>query len=147
MRGIVRRLHSMRKVAAGVIPVIALCLLGQFVFGFEDTQLWTILATMPVTLLFIVAYIPERPHRHWFGTSLILLAFAVLSVVIAAALFRIIGEDYWGRQWLVTFWVGLTWSSMVMRTWVLLGAQVRSHEGAGWWLHRQYQRAASLLGR
>lgn len=136
MRATAVWLHSMRKIAAGVVPVIVLCLLGQFVLGFENAQLWTILATMPVTLLFIVAYIPERPHRHWFGTSLILLAFAVLSVVVAAALFRIIGEDYWGRQWLVTVWVGLTWSSMLMRTWVLLAAQIHDRDGFGWWLYR-----------
>jgi hypothetical protein len=136
MTTIGRWLHSTRKVAAGVIPVIILCLLGQFVFGFEDTQLWTILATLPLTALFIVAYIPESPHKHWFGTSLILLAFAVLSVIIAAALFRIIGADYWGRQWLVTFWVGLTWTSMLMRTWVLLGAQIHDRHGVGWGLYR-----------
>jgi len=147
MRGITGWLHSMRKVAAGVIPVIILCLLGQFVFGFHDTQLWTILATMPVTVLFIVAYIPEHPHRHWFGTSLLLLAFAVLSVIIAAGLVRIIGPLFWGKDWLVTVWVGLTWSSMLMRTWVLLAAQIRDHEGVGWWFYRQYRRATGLLGR
>ena len=102
---------------------------------------------MPVTVLFIVAYIPEHPHRHWFGTSLLLLAFAVLSVIIAAGLVRIIGPLFWGKDWLVTVWVGLTWSSMLMRTWVLLAAQIRDHEGVGWWFYRQYRRATGLLGR
>lgn len=131
-----RWLRAHHRILVGVLPVIVLCLLAEFVLNFEDVQLWVIFATMPATLLFIVAYIPERPTRHWFGTSLLLLAFGVLSVVTAAALFRIFGADYPGRAWLVTFWVGLTFTSMVMRTLVLLVAQRRDRIGIGWALAR-----------
>lgn len=144
MRAIADWVYRMRKVAAGVVPVIGLCLLGQYVLGFENTQLWTIYATLPFTALFIVAYVPERPHRHWFGTSLLLLAFAVLSVITAALLVRIVGPLFWGKDWLVTFWLGLTLTSMTIRTCVLLGDQIMDRRGLGWWLR---YRAGRLIRR
>lgn len=132
MRRIAAWLYGMRKIATGVVPVLLLCLLGEFVFDFVNLQLWVIIATLPPTLLFIGAYIPERPGRHWFGTSLLLLAFAVLSVVTAAMLVRTVGPGFRGQSWLVTFWIGLTFMSMVMRTWVLLNDQARDERGLGW---------------
>lgn len=137
MRVIADWAYRWRKVATGVLPVIGLCLLGE-VIGFADVQLWTIIVTLIPTALFIGAYIPERPERHWFGTSLLLLAFAVLSVVIAAMLVRVIGPEFHGKVWLVTFWIGLTFVSMTMRTWVLLADQARDERGLGWFLFRRW---------
>lgn len=119
------------KIVAGIVPVIALCLLGQFVFGFEKVQLWTVYATLVPTVLFIVAYIPERPDRHWFSTSLLLLAFGVLAVVIVALLVRVVGQGFPGQPWVVTTWLGLTFVSMNIRTLVLLSDQARDGRGFG----------------
>lgn len=137
MRVIADWAYRWRKVVAGVLPAIGLCVLGE-VIGFEGVQLWTIIVTLIPTALFIGAYIPERPERHWFGTSLLLLAFAVLSVVIAAALVRLVGPEFYGKPWLVTFWIGLTFVSMTMRTWVLLVDQARDERGLGWLLFRRW---------
>lgn len=113
----------MIKIAVGVLPVLGLYVVQRSFVSFETLQLWVALATLPVTLLFILAYIPERPWRHWFGTSLLLLAVGVLAYTLSVALFRLFGGDYAGRPFLVTFSVGLVLTSMVMRLWVLIAAQ------------------------
>lgn len=115
----------MNKIAVGVLPVIVLYVVQKFWVPFETLQLWVALVTLPVTLVFIVAYIPERPWRHWFGTSLFLLAVGVLSYTLTVVLFRIYGGDYSGRPFMVTTSIGLILSSMVMRVCVLISAQRR----------------------
>lgn len=115
----------MKKIAAGVLPVVALYFIQRFWLDFETLQLWLAIATIPVAGLFIVAYIPERPWRHWFGTSLLLIAVAVFMYAASVVLFRLLGDDYWGRAFMVTSSMGLTFTAMVMRVWVLLSAQVR----------------------
>lgn len=113
----------MIKIAVGIVPALALylCQLGSV--PFETLQLWLAAATIPVALTFLVAYIPERPWRQWFGTSLLLIAVAVLAYSSSIVLFRIFGPDYPGRALMVTASAGLTLTAMVMRTAVLLSAQ------------------------
>lgn len=128
------------KLAIGVAPVIALCLLGQFgLLAWEDAQLWTLYAALPVTVLFLIAYHPERPERNWFGTSLLLREYSILSVVCTAILVRVYGP-FPGLQWLLTFWIGLALVSTVSRLWVLLAAQSRDQRGVGWFLTRHGSR-------
>jgi hypothetical protein len=115
---------------------------------FEDVQLWVALATLPFALLFIVAYIPERPWGQWFGASLLLLAVGVLAYTLTVVLFRFYGPDYWGRDVMVTTSVGLVLTAMSMRTWVLLSAQARDRRGPGWFLARHSSRIYhSFVGR
>ncbi|MFI5426043.1 hypothetical protein [Aeromicrobium sp. UC242_57] len=110
------------KIAAGTVPVIVLYVLLIWV-PLETLQLWVAAATLPVVLAFIAFYIPERPWRQWFGTSLLLIAVAVLSWCLTIVLFRIFGDAYPGRALLVTSSAGLTFTAMVMRTAVLRTAQ------------------------
>lgn len=114
----------MKKIAAGVLPVLALYLVQEFLVPFETLQLWVALATLPVSVVFLAKYTPEKPWQHWFGTSLLLLAVGVFLYCLTVILFRTCG-DYPGRPFMVTSSVGLIFTSMVMRTWVLLDAQRR----------------------
>lgn len=123
------------KILAGVLPVIALCVIGGLT-DYQEVSLWVIFATLPVTALFIGAYSPEYPWRGWFGTSLLLLAFSVLAVCLAGLLFRIYGLNYPFRELLGMTWVGLMFVSMVIRTWVLIDSQWRDGLGLGGLLRR-----------
>lgn len=113
----------MKKILTGVLPVLVLYLVQRYLVSFETLQLWVAAGTLPFAVTFLIAYIPERPWTHWFGTSLLLIAAAVLLYSSSVVLFRILGPDYPGRAEMVTFSVGLTFTAMVMRTWVLLSAQ------------------------
>lgn len=113
----------MKKIAAGVLPVVVLYVVQRYWVEFETLQLWVAAATIPVAITFIAAFIPERPWRHWFGTSLLLIAVAVLAYCSSVVLFRLFGDDYPGRALMVTASAGLTLTAMFMRVWVLLAAQ------------------------
>lgn len=114
----------MNKIAAGVLPVVALYLIQHWsAVTIETMQLWVAAATLPVAIGFIIAFVPERPWRHWFGTSLLLIAVAVLAWCLTIVLFRVSGPVYWGREFMVVASSGLTFTAMVMRLCVLLSAQ------------------------
>lgn len=142
MRGIANWLYKMRKIAVGVIPVIVLWVTPESLIEFETLQLWIALLTLPVTIVFIVAYAPERPYRHWFGSSLMLIAWAVLFWSSSVVLYRMLGDDYRARPYMVKASVSLTLTAMVMRTCVLLADQARDRRGLGWWLARTRRRLA-----
>lgn len=120
----------MKRLLAGTLPVVAMYVLQMYI-AFETVQLWVAVATLPFALIFILAYIPERPWREWFGTSLLLLAIGVLFYTLSVVLFRFYGPSYWGRDILVVGSVGLVFTSMVIRAFVLLGVQGRDQEGFG----------------
>lgn len=128
------------KLLAGVAPVVFLCLLGQSgLVSWEHVQLWTLYAALPVTVLILAAYHPERPDRSWFGTSLLLREYSILAVVLTAILVRVHGP-FPGVQWFLTFWIGLALMSTLMRLWVLLVDQARDRVGVGWFLARHVLR-------
>lgn len=137
MREIAAWLYRSRKLAAGVVPVLVLWVLPESWISFEVLQLWIAMVTLPVTVLFIVAYAPERPHRHWFGSSLMLIAWAVLFWSASVVLYRLLGSDYWARPYMVKASVSLTLAAMIMRTCVLLADQAQDERGLGWWITRQ----------
>lgn len=128
------------KMLIGLLPVALLLLLQRTVVDSATVQLWAMFAALPVALVFIGAYLPERPDRQWFGASLVILALSVVAVCTAAILFRLYGPEYPFRQTLVTVWVGTVVSSMVMRTWVLLVRQARDGNSLGGWLSRRFTR-------
>lgn len=113
------------RLVAGSLPVVLAYFAQQWWVPFETLQLWIAVATLPAALVFIVAYIPERPWRHWFGASLLLLAVGVLAYAVSVVLFRLYGPFYPGRDVMVVTSIGLVCTAMWMRTWVLLAAQSR----------------------
>lgn len=120
------------KVTVAVVPGVLLLVL-TLTYPVQEVQLYGLLASLPVVVLFIVAYVPERPDRFWFGTSLLVRSFAVLAIVVAAALVRLFGPSSL-QVHLVTVFIGLTFSSMLMGTWYLIDDQARHHRGLGGWL-------------
>lgn len=126
------------RVIVGVAAVVVMYVWGHAT-NFADVTLWVVLATLPVTVLFIVAYVPERPWRSWFGSSLLLLAFGVLAVCIAGAQLRL-GVQWIGPNELGTAWIGFMWVAIVMRTWVLIAVQWRTRHGVGGLLRRAVHR-------
>jgi hypothetical protein len=124
--------------------VLALNALG-YVTDFHRLQLVIVFATLPLTVLFIAGYWPERPWRNWFGASLLNLAFAVLSLEAAALTNRITGRtaDVPTSLWLsflITTWIAYTFVAMFQRTAVLLVDQARDRMGFGWFLVRHTSR-------
>lgn len=132
---VLRALGELWRLGVGVTSVVVVCLLGH-ALGFQQVSLTVLYLTLPVALLFIVAYVPERPWTSWFGTSLLLLAIGVFVAGVAAMLFRIYGIDYPFRELLGAVWIGTVFAAMVMRTWVLIAAQWRTGHGVGGWLRR-----------
>jgi hypothetical protein len=112
------------KLTVGVAPALLAALLLIWV-PFETLSTFLSSGNIMIAFLFLLAYIPEKPQRHWFGSSLILIAVAVLFYSLTTVLFRIYGAEYPGREVLVTMSNALTTSAMVMRTCVLLAAQGR----------------------
>ena len=139
MSAVVGWLYRMRKVGVGVVPVFVLWVVPDSLVAFETLQLCVAVVTLPVVVLFIVAYTPERPYRHWFGSSLLLIAWAVLFYTSSVVLFRLLGDDYWARPYMVKASVALTLTAMVMRTCVLLGDQASDRRGVGWWFSRTFR--------
>lgn len=121
----------MNKIIIGLLPVLTLYVVQKLWIPFETLQLWTAAVTLPFAVVFILAYLPERPWREWFATSLLLLAVGVLFYVTSVILFRLYGPDYWGRDLMVVGSVGLVCTAMVMRTFVLLSLQRGARYGLG----------------
>lgn len=133
------RLASLWRLGIGAATVVGICVLGALL-GFQMVSLWVLYLTIPASLVFIVAYTPERPWTSWFGTSLLLLAVGVLAACLAGMLFRVYGLDYRSRELLGTAWIATVYVAMVMRTWVLLAVQWRTRHGVGGWLRRTARR-------
>lgn len=125
------------KITVGISTVATLCALGSLT-DYQTVSLWVLYVTLPVVVLFIAAYIPERPGRHWFGTSLLLLAVGVLAVCLSGILFRVYGAEYPFRELLGVTWIGFMYVSMVMRTWVLLAVQWKERSGVGGRIRRLF---------
>lgn len=134
-----RTVGELWRLGVGIASVVTICVLGQ-VFGFQQVSLNVLYLTLPVALLFIVAYVPERPWSTWFGTSLLLLAIGVFVAGLAALLFRVYGIDYPFRELLGAVWIGTVFAAMVMRTWVLIAAQWRNRHGVGGLWRRSLRR-------
>lgn len=134
-------LANRHKMVAGVLPTIILLGLTN---GFPTTsvQLFGLLATFPAVLLFIIAYVPERPDRYWFGSSLLIRSFGVLAVVLAAALVRLFGPSAFQQQ-LVTVFIGMTFSSMTIGAIYLIQDQARHHRAFGGWLRKRFTKGTS----
>lgn len=121
----------MIRLVSGLAPVFVLYVVYRAGVAFEDIQLWVAILTLPFSVVFILAYVPERPWRTWFGTSLLLLAVGVLSYTLSVVLYRLFGSDYPGRSILVISSVTLVLVAMAMRTCVLIAIQYREQEGLG----------------
>lgn len=127
-----RALIERHKVVALFAPSVLLVVLTR-VLPASDVQLYALLLTLPIAVVFIGAYLPERPGREWFGASLLVLAYAVVAVGVVAALVRLLGPQAW-YQHLVNLWIGLTFSALLARTWVLLAGQWDERRHLGGWL-------------
>lgn len=120
----------------GIVPLMILAEL----FPVDDVQLAGIMVSLPVSLLFIAAYLPERPGNHWFGTSLLALAYGVVLISLVAAMVRLFGPQPW-YQYLVTAWINLTFVALVGRTWVLIDDQWQERRHFGGWLRARREGA------
>lgn len=118
-------LVSMWRIGVGLIPVVVALLFQWLCIEFESLQLYLAFATLPLALGFILIYVPEKPWRTWFGSSLLLLAVAVLLYTLSVVLYRMLGPDYAGRAQMVTASVSLTFVAMLMRLCVLSVEQWR----------------------
>lgn len=91
----------------------------------DDLQLWIAVPAIAVTIVFIGMF--ARPSERWwktmFGTSLMLLAVAILIAETTVVLFRIYGPEYYGRDVLRVTAQCMTFVAMALRTWVLFSAQ------------------------
>lgn len=135
VRLFIERHKILTSVLSGVVP-LSVC---AQVFTAADVQLVGIMLSLPVALLFIVAYLPEHPGRDWFATSLLVLAYGVVIISVVAAMVRLFGPQPW-YQYLVTAWIGLTFVALVGRTWVLIEGQWIARRHLGGWLRQRLNR-------
>lgn len=133
--GALLALAERHKIFTAVFLGVAPLMILAEIFPPDQVQLWGILLSLPVALVFIVSYLPERPGREWFGTSLLVLAYAVVTVSVVAAMVRLFGPQPW-YQYLVTAWIGMTGVALIGRTWVLLHGQWMEQRHVGGWLRR-----------
>lgn len=141
MRMVWRRLAAIaeaHKIISSFAPVGVIMVLVR-IFPPDQVQLWTILATMPIAVVFVVAYLPEHPGRDWFGTSLLVLAYSVIAIAAVAAMVRLFGPHMW-YQHLVNVWLGLMFAALLARTWVLLHGQWHQRRHLGGWLRNRFRK-------